>query len=73
MFFLQQKVSDLYGKDFDFFKQHAASHVIQDIEERGTTNNFTTRPGEGFQQEAAQVYKRTNRKDTESQVRLSMI
>jgi hypothetical protein len=63
-----QKVSKRYDKNFDFFKQHAAWHVADDIEQRGATYNFTTRPGEGFQQEAAQAYKTTNRKKTEHQV-----
>jgi len=67
-----QKVSKKYDKDFDFFKQHASSHVVADIEQRGCTYNFSTRPGEGFQQEAAQAYKTTNRKKTEHQVGFNM-
>jgi hypothetical protein len=66
-----QKVSKKYNKDFDFFKQHATSHVAEDIEERGCTYNFSTWPGEGFQQEAAQAYRTTNRKNTEHQVSFS--
>jgi hypothetical protein len=36
--------------------------------EKGTTDNFSTRPGEGFQQEAAQAYAQTNGKRPERQV-----
>jgi hypothetical protein len=45
-------ISDL-GLDvsevFDFFKQHYVAHVISDIRRKGTTDNMSTRPGEGFQ------------------------
>lgn len=49
-------------------KHHAASHVEEDIMQRGPTHNFSTLPGEGFQQEAAQAYKQTNGKNAELQV-----
>lgn len=35
--------------------------------DKGTTDNFSTRPGEGFQQ-AAQAYAQTNGKHAEHQV-----
>ncbi|KAJ7033038.1 hypothetical protein C8F04DRAFT_1396277 [Mycena alexandri] len=54
------RMSEKYGKDFGFFKQHATSHIIADICTKGTSNHGSTRPGEGFQQEAAQAYNRTN-------------
>ena len=63
-----QEVEQQYGKNFDFLKQHASSHVSQDIREKGTTDNFSTRIGEGFQQEAAQAFEQTNMKNAEHQV-----
>ena len=57
-----QKVSKEYEKNFDFFKQHYVSHVISDIWQKGTTDNTSTRPGEGFQQEAAKAYKQTSKR-----------
>lgn len=63
-----QKVSKEYGKNFAFFKQHYVSHVISDIRQKGTTDNLSTRPGEGFQQEAAEAYAQTNKKKAEKQV-----
>jgi hypothetical protein len=42
--------------------------VIQDIREKGTTDNCSTRTGEGFQQESAQAYEQTNMKNAEHQV-----
>lgn len=63
-----QDVEKEYGKNFDFLKQHASSHVIQDIREKGTTDGFSTRMGEGFQQESAQAYDQTNGKNAEHQV-----
>ncbi|KAJ7166717.1 hypothetical protein C8R46DRAFT_996401 [Mycena filopes] len=61
-------VSLQYGKNFDFFKQHATSHIVRDILQKGTTNHGSTRPGEGFQQEAAEAYSRTNFKDVAHQM-----
>ena len=63
-----QKVSKEYEKNFDFFKQHYVSHVISDIWQKGTTDNTSTHPGEGFQQEAAEAYKQTSKKEAEKQV-----
>ncbi|KAJ7822282.1 hypothetical protein B0H14DRAFT_3089030 [Mycena olivaceomarginata] len=62
------RVSEAYGKDFDFFKQHASSHVVRDIRAKGTTNHGSTRPGEGFQQEAQEAYSHTNGKDAAHQM-----
>ncbi|KAJ7306665.1 hypothetical protein DFH08DRAFT_516164 [Mycena albidolilacea] len=64
------RVSDQYGKNFDFFKQHATSHIVEDILRKGTTNHGSTRPGEGFQQEAAEAYKQTNFKNVAPQATL---
>ncbi|KII93190.1 hypothetical protein PLICRDRAFT_121618 [Plicaturopsis crispa FD-325 SS-3] len=55
-------------KDFDFFKQHASSHAPRDIRARGSTDNFSTRPGEGVQQEVREAYEETNGKNAESQM-----
>ncbi len=63
-----QQVEQEYGKNFDFLKQHASSHVFQDIRQKGTLDNFSTRTGEGFQQEAAQAFEQTNMKNAEHQV-----
>lgn len=42
--------------------------MFQDIREKGTTDNFSTRIGEGFQQEAAQAFGQTNMRNAEHQV-----
>jgi hypothetical protein len=49
------------------------THVISDIQRKGTLDNMSTRPGEGFIQEAAQAYEQTNRKKAEKQVCLLLI
>ncbi|KAJ7325814.1 hypothetical protein DFH08DRAFT_916907 [Mycena albidolilacea] len=64
----EDRFSDDHGKDFDFFKQHASSHVLREIRAKGATNHGSTRPGEGFQQEAAEAYSHTNGKDAAHQV-----
>jgi hypothetical protein len=65
---LIKRVQQEYGKNFNFLKQHASQHVIQDIKDKGTVDNFSTRIGEGVQQEASQAFKRTNMKNAEHQV-----
>ena len=65
-----QKVTNIYDKNFNFFKQHYVSHIVMDIRQKGTTDNTSTRPGEGFQQESAQAFKQTNGKKAELQVGL---
>ena len=49
-------------------KQHASAHLVYDITHKGATNNYTTRTGEGFQQEVKQAYKQTNMKNVDTQV-----
>ncbi|KAF8149988.1 hypothetical protein B0H34DRAFT_785238 [Crassisporium funariophilum] len=61
-------VEQEHGKSFDFLKQHTSHHVIQDIIDKGTVDNFSTRNGEGFQQESAQAFEQTNMKDAEHQM-----
>ncbi|KAF8584403.1 hypothetical protein K439DRAFT_1646930 [Ramaria rubella] len=63
-----EKLSDLYGKDFNFPKQHALAHLEYDIVNKGATNNYSTRVGEGFQQEVQQAYVQTNGKRVEGQM-----
>ncbi|KAF8994667.1 hypothetical protein BDQ17DRAFT_1392381 [Cyathus striatus] len=62
------EISSLYEKNFNFPKQHYVSHIISDIRQKGTTDNMSTRPGEGFQQEASQAYRQTNRKKIDKQM-----
>ncbi|KAJ7696268.1 hypothetical protein B0H17DRAFT_929612 [Mycena rosella] len=61
-------VSEEYGKNFDFPKQHAMAHVIDDLREKGTTNHYTTRLGEGFHQEVKAAYGQTNGKNEDTQL-----
>ncbi|KAJ7656193.1 hypothetical protein B0H17DRAFT_956145, partial [Mycena rosella] len=61
--FTDGQMTAMHGKSFDFFKQHAASHVVRDISNKGTTNHGSTRLGEGFQQKAREAYNRTNKKN----------
>ncbi|KAF8587172.1 hypothetical protein K439DRAFT_1645943 [Ramaria rubella] len=63
-----EKLSDLYGKDFNFPKQHAPAHLEYDIVNKGATNNYSTCVGEGFQQEVQQAYVPTNGKRVEGQM-----
>ncbi|KAJ7572771.1 hypothetical protein C8J56DRAFT_1138939 [Mycena floridula] len=67
-FDILKDVSVRHKKNFDFFKQHWTSHVVEDIRKKGSTVNTTTRPSEGFQQEAAQAYKQTNGRNAEDQM-----
>ncbi|KAJ7107035.1 hypothetical protein C8R44DRAFT_532085, partial [Mycena epipterygia] len=55
---------DLQGS-LNFLKQHFLSHVIGCFKDKGTSRNQNTRVGEGFQQEIAAQFQKTNGKDAE--------
>ncbi|KAJ6632248.1 hypothetical protein B0H10DRAFT_2206633 [Mycena sp. CBHHK59/15] len=61
-------VSQTYNKLLDFLKQHFLSHVIGCFKDKGTSQNQNTHVGEGFQQEIAAQYQKTNGKDAEHQM-----
>ncbi|KIJ46707.1 hypothetical protein M422DRAFT_249872 [Sphaerobolus stellatus SS14] len=63
-----KKVTKEHGKKFNYPKHHNLIHLPEDIENKGCTENYSTRPGEGFQQEVQQAYEQTNFKNTESQI-----
>ena len=70
--FTQQKLSREYDKNYNYPKHHFLAHLPFDLQVKGTTENYTTRPGEGFQQEVQQAYNQTNFRDTEQQVLYSL-
>ncbi|KAJ7864479.1 hypothetical protein B0H14DRAFT_2574409 [Mycena olivaceomarginata] len=61
-------VSRKHDKSLNFLKQHFLSHAIRCFEDKGTSRNQNTRVGEGFQQEIAAQYLKTNGKDAEHQM-----
>ncbi|KAJ7480474.1 hypothetical protein B0H11DRAFT_1724784 [Mycena galericulata] len=61
-------VSETHSKSFNFLKQHFLSHAIDCFKDKGTSRNQNTRVGEGFQQEVAAQYEKTNGKDAEHQM-----
>ncbi|KAJ6600939.1 hypothetical protein B0H10DRAFT_1824154 [Mycena sp. CBHHK59/15] len=61
-------ISETHNKSLNFLKQHFLSHAIGCFKDKGTSRNENTRAGEGFQQEIATQYTKTNGKDTEHQV-----
>ncbi|KAG5650062.1 hypothetical protein H0H81_000906 [Sphagnurus paluster] len=63
-----KKLSKVYDKNPNFPKQHAVDHVIAEIRTKGTTDNYRTGVGKGFQQESSQTYDQTNRKNAEDQM-----
>lgn len=65
---LVQKVARDHEKNFDFPKQHAVMHAPDDIRRKGATKNFSTRPGEGFQQEVREAFGQTNFREVLGQV-----
>ncbi|KDR73369.1 hypothetical protein GALMADRAFT_72471, partial [Galerina marginata CBS 339.88] len=64
----RSKLCKTYNKNPNFPKQHAVDHVIAEIRAKGTTDNYGTRVGEGFQQESSQAYDQTNGKNAEDQM-----
>ncbi|KAF8527226.1 hypothetical protein JB92DRAFT_3081531 [Gautieria morchelliformis] len=63
-----KEVQELYGKVFNFSKQHALVHLTYDIIHKGSTINYDTLVGEGFQQEVKQAYHLTKFKKVEEQM-----
>ena len=55
-------------KSYDYPKHHMMYHALDDLQRKGCIDNYSTRPGEGFQQEVKQAYRRTNFKNTAAQV-----
>ncbi|KAJ7651825.1 hypothetical protein B0H17DRAFT_1269904 [Mycena rosella] len=62
------RVATEYGKNFNFPKQHATAHAIDDLREKGTTNHHTTPLGQGFHQEVKTAYAQTNGKNEDAQL-----
>ncbi|KIJ51954.1 hypothetical protein M422DRAFT_243526 [Sphaerobolus stellatus SS14] len=63
-----KKVTKNHRKTFNYPKHHNLIHLPEDVENKGCTENYSTRPGEEFQQEVQQAYKQINFKDTGSQI-----
>lgn len=69
---VSQDLSDASGKDFNFLKQHFLKHARHAFMSKGTSRNMNTRVGEGFQQEVAKMYEKTNGKNAEHQVGMAL-
>ncbi|KAJ7083821.1 hypothetical protein C8R43DRAFT_1115465 [Mycena crocata] len=54
-----------FDKDFNFLKQHYLKHARRSFMSQGTSRNMNTRIGEGFQQEVAKMYEKTNGKNAQ--------
>ncbi|KIJ31961.1 hypothetical protein M422DRAFT_266328 [Sphaerobolus stellatus SS14] len=55
-------------KNFNYPKHHSPFNLPEDLRAKGVTENYSTCPGEGFQQEVQQAYGQTNFRDIEPQV-----
>ncbi|KAF8584136.1 hypothetical protein K439DRAFT_1616926 [Ramaria rubella] len=44
-------VTKEYGKNYNYPKHHGLTHLAEDLRRKGAMENYTTRPGKGFQQE----------------------
>ncbi|KAJ6546402.1 hypothetical protein DFH09DRAFT_1320965 [Mycena vulgaris] len=61
-------VSKTHKKSFKFLKQHFLLHAMSCFKDKDTSRNQNTCVGEGFQQEIAARYGKTNGKDAEHQM-----
>ncbi|KAJ7645259.1 hypothetical protein DFH06DRAFT_1426092, partial [Mycena polygramma] len=57
------KLSEKYGKSFDFPKQHSLYHSTPDIRDKGPHSVYCTRVNEGFHQETREIYARLNKRN----------
>ncbi|KIJ28337.1 hypothetical protein M422DRAFT_270406 [Sphaerobolus stellatus SS14] len=62
------RLSNEYNKNYNYPKHHFLMHLPWDLHAKASTDNYTTRPGEGFQQEVQQAYDQTNFRNTEPQM-----
>ncbi|KAJ7125530.1 hypothetical protein C8R43DRAFT_1146762, partial [Mycena crocata] len=62
-----KKLTDEYGKSFDFPKQHALYHSTPDIRNKGPHSVYCTRVNEGFHQESREIYARLNKRNLDKQ------
>ncbi|KAJ7842571.1 hypothetical protein B0H14DRAFT_2586293 [Mycena olivaceomarginata] len=53
---------------YEYWCEHFIVHAVQDIRSKGVLRNATTRTGEGFHQEIAQHYNKTNFREAEGQI-----
>jgi len=72
-FLLWQKYVDEYGeKEWDFPKLHTHQHLFDDIENKGVTQNYNTKPNEKMHSPLKTAYKlHTNFKNVAGQVCVS--
>ncbi|KAJ7099053.1 hypothetical protein C8R43DRAFT_907591, partial [Mycena crocata] len=62
-----EKLTEEYGKSFDFPKQHALYHSTSDIRNKGPHSVCCTRVNEGFHQESREIYARLNKRNLDKQ------
>lgn len=61
-------------KNWEFPKRHTHAHMFDDIEAKGVTKNYNTKPSEQMHGAAKKVYARvTNFKEVEGQVTIIII
>ncbi|KIJ31105.1 hypothetical protein M422DRAFT_267313 [Sphaerobolus stellatus SS14] len=61
-------ISRKHNKNFNYPRHHNLIHLPGDLRAKGMTDNYSTRPGEGFQQEVQQAYDQTNFRNAEPQM-----
>ncbi|KAG2090890.1 uncharacterized protein F5147DRAFT_755445 [Suillus discolor] len=63
------KSQPVTGKDWNFPKKHASSHLFDDILAKGTTQNYNTKPNEKMHGPVRDIYRnQTNFKDIATQI-----
>ncbi|KIJ50559.1 hypothetical protein M422DRAFT_245175 [Sphaerobolus stellatus SS14] len=62
------RLSNEYNKNYNYPKHHFLMYLPWDLRSKASTDNYTTRPGKGFQQEAQQAFDQANFRNTEPQM-----
>jgi len=64
----ESAIEDL-KENWDFPKAHLWKHVVRDIQRKGVSQNYSTRPNEGMHKPLKDAYHdHTNNKDVANQV-----
>jgi len=64
----ESEIEDL-KENWDFPKAHLWKHVVRDIQRKGVSRNYSTRPNEAMHKPLKDAYRdHTNNKDVANQV-----
>jgi hypothetical protein len=68
-----QVCATTYGKNFDFPKMHQLVHLFDDVQNKGVTANFSTKPGEKIHGMLRYAYNHSSKKRATADAEVSKL